>query len=325
MNTGPRVVLGMPSYRRPDALPRTLESLLSQRFRDFALVILEDGRSELSQEVARRVASYQRDDPRVSYEQNDRRVGMVENWRRVFARARQRYPRAPYFAWVSDHDVWHARWLEEMVAVLDREPDVVLAYSQNLRMHADGVKVDDKVFETAGMSDPAARLRKSGRFLLAGNLIYGLMRADALAAAGVFRRVIAPDRQVLLAMSLFGQVRQVPEVLWYREFVQTFSAERQRRAFFPDGAPPYVHLPWYVQHAATLFWDLAVRGRARPGIGRLAGARYAGIQFRETFMRVLTAPRSDWREAMARHPLGRRLLPLLPRAADTGSVDGAAA
>jgi hypothetical protein len=209
--------------------------------------------------------------------------------------------------------------------VLDREPDVVLAYSQNLRMSADAIKFDDKVFDTTGMSDPAARLRKSARFLLAGNLIYGLMRADALAAAGVFHRVIGPDRQVLLALSLLGQVRQVPEVLWYREFVHRFSAERQRRAFFPDGAPPYAHLPWYVQHAATLFWDLAIRGQARPRIGRFAGARYAGIQFRETFVRELRAPRSEWREAMAKHPLGRRVLAVLPRAADPASADGAPA
>ncbi len=38
----PRVVLGMPAYNRPDTLPRTLESLLTQTCTDFALVIVED-------------------------------------------------------------------------------------------------------------------------------------------------------------------------------------------------------------------------------------------------------------------------------------------
>ena len=41
---------------------------------------------------------------------------MVRNWRKCFERARQEYPRSEYFAWVSDHDFWHPRWLEMLVA-----------------------------------------------------------------------------------------------------------------------------------------------------------------------------------------------------------------
>ena len=44
---------------------------------------------------------------------------MVGNWRKVFEEARARYPKSEFFAWVSDHDVWHARWLEMLVSVLE--------------------------------------------------------------------------------------------------------------------------------------------------------------------------------------------------------------
>ena len=42
MKRPPRVIFGMPAYNRPDALPQTLESLLSQTFTEFAIVIVDD-------------------------------------------------------------------------------------------------------------------------------------------------------------------------------------------------------------------------------------------------------------------------------------------
>lgn len=309
----PRVVLGMPAYSRPDALPRTLESLLSQTYRDFALVIVDDCPSP---ETAAVVASYAQDDPRVSYEANDVRLGMVGNWHKVFARARERYPHSDYFAWVSDHDVWHARWLEEMVAVLDARPDVVLAYPENLRIMPDDARMTEKRFDTVGITDRGERLRKSARYMLSGDMIYGLVRAEALAAAGIFHRVVTPDRQVLLALSLFGQVQQVHEVLWYREVLRVFDVKRQREVFFPDGAPLYVYLPSHVQHAATLLWDFAVRGKGRPAFGRLAAVRYAAIQLWTSFVRDLVLPKSDWRKKVSHYAIGRALLTLIPTAGD---------
>ena len=292
MSTAPRVVLGMPAYNRPDVLARTLESLLSQTFRDFALVIVDDRPSDESAAIA---ASYAREYPHIHYEGNHERLGMVGNWRRVFQRARELYPDGEYFAWVGDHDLWHARWLQEMVAVLDADPDVVLAYCEHLRMLPHRSEIARKEFETAGVTSRAARIARSARDMHAGNMIYGLMRVKALAAAGVFRAVITPDRQVLLALSLFGQVRQVPEVLWYREILREFDISRQREVFFPAGAPLYIYAPSHLQHFATLAWDFAVCGRGRPFFGRPAGLAYAVIQLWSSCVRQLRQPKAAWR------------------------------
>ena len=308
MNHGPRVVLGLPAYNRPDSLPQAIESLLSQTFGAFELVIVDDANSPETALVAER---YMRHDSRVHYDANPLRLGMVENWRRVFERGRHFCPGATYFAWVSDHDVWHSRWLQELVAVLDQNPDVVLAYCRTLRTLEDDARTDPSGFETYGITDRAERIRVAARYMLAGDMIYGLMRADALAAAGVFHRVLTPDRQILLALSLFGQFRQVPEILWYREYAR-FSIERQRKLLVASGAPLYFSVPWVVQHAVTLWWDFAIRGRGRPLFGRFAGARYAAIQFRSALLRELLSPKSTWRQAALKGVFGRGLLAVLP-------------
>jgi glycosyltransferase involved in cell wall biosynthesis len=301
VTASPRVVLGLPAYERPDSLPQALESLLSQSFQDFALIVVDDSGSA---DVAAVVESYARDYPCITYETNPRRLGMVGNWRKVFALARQRYPQAPYFAWVSDHDVWHARWLEEMVGVLDRDPDVVLAYPESLRLLVDNVKVEQKGFETVGIASRGQRMATSALRMLAGDMIYGVMRADALARAGVFRHVVTPDRQVLLALSLFGRAKQVPKMLWYREYVRGFDIERQREVFFPDGTPLYVYAPSHVQHAATLLWDFAICGRGRPHFGRLAGAYYTAVQLSCSIVRQVARPNAFRLSRLARQATG---------------------
>jgi hypothetical protein len=129
----------------------------------------------------------------------------------------------------------------------------------------------------------------------AGDVIYGLMRIEALAAAGVFRHVLTPDRQVLLALSMFGQFKQVPEVLWYREIQRGFDIARQREVFFTEGAPLYVYLPSHLQHCATLFWDFAVNGRGRPLVGRVTAIRCAILQLWLSSIRQLTLPKASWR------------------------------
>jgi hypothetical protein len=212
---------------------------------------------------------------------------MIGNWRKAFDRSREIYPGSEYFAWVSDHDFWHPRWLEVLIGVLDEHPQVVLAYPQLQRVFRTRRRVISRLSDTAGITSPADRLRAAVNGMTAGNCIYGLFRAGALAQAGVFRPVLAPDRQLLVQLSLLGEFRHVPEILWYREVAGVFSYERQRRMFFPTRIPLHTYLPANVQHFGVLLWDLCARGRGRPAFGRIAGARYALAQLWHSTKREL--------------------------------------
>jgi glycosyltransferase involved in cell wall biosynthesis len=295
MTATPRVVFGMPVFNRADALPEALESLLTQTYRDFALVVVDDGPSAATAAVVER---YRRLDPRITYEVNPVRLGMIGNWRKCFDRARTLYPAARYFAWASDHDAWHPRWIEVLIDVLERHPEVALAYPLTLRTFDDAPPRINRSFETFGVVSPRERLRQSCLRMTAGNIIYGLFRVDALAQAGVFRPVLFPDRQVLLELALLGQFRQVPELLWYREVARGFSFDRQRVALFSGRTPAYAYLPTHVTHFAVLLWDLGVRARGRPAFGRLAGLRYAVLQLRFSIQRELEV--REWSRSIAR-------------------------
>jgi glycosyltransferase involved in cell wall biosynthesis len=310
--SSPRVIIGLPLFNHAKDFPEAIESLLAQTFTDFALVLVDDCSTDATPEIAR---EYEALDPRVTYVKNPERLGLVNNTRRAFEVASQKYPGAEYFAFASDHDLWHPRWLQELVAALDRHPEVVLAYPLNRRIGAAGEVLARKPwsFDTFGITSRWKRLRLGMVKMSAGNMVYGLFRADILKRAGVYRNVLVPDRLLFTELALYGQFEQVPQVLWFRRWYgRIFSLGRQRKTFFPGRRPLYVYVPWWISHAASLFWTLAVRGEGRPQVSRGEGALVAlhGLAFTGLFhlWQTLRAIRINLLErVMAVRPYERRL------------------
>jgi hypothetical protein len=85
--------------------------------------------------------------------------------------------------------------------------------------------------------------------MVAGDMIYGLFRAEPFDRLGGYAPVLVPDRLLLARLALEGAFVGVEEVLWERRFAGLADLERQRRAFWPEGAPLSARLPWWLAHA----------------------------------------------------------------------------
>jgi glycosyltransferase involved in cell wall biosynthesis len=263
-----RVVIGLALYEGGEHMREAIETLIAQTYTDFAIVACDDSISDEPGDYVRQVAGR---DPRFHYARNPSRLGMTGNWRRCFEVGRELHPEAVYFAWASDHDVWHPRWLEALVAELDAHPEAVLAYPMNVRIDAhDAPILTSWRFDTAGQGDIAQRLALAAHGMFAGDMVYGLFRVDAQERAGVFRSVLLPDRLLLSELAVHGEFRQVPEVLWHRRFSGIASISRQRASFWPCGTPLVGYAPWWLLHPAVLAYDLVILGRGRPKLGRCA-------------------------------------------------------
>ena len=107
-----RVVIGAILFNHADELREALESVLAQTYEDFALLLVDDQSTDETPAIAGEYAAL---DARVTYIRNAERLGMIGNSVRAFDLARERHPDAEYFAWSSDHDLWHPRWLQQMV------------------------------------------------------------------------------------------------------------------------------------------------------------------------------------------------------------------
>ena len=297
MRKSPRVVIGAILFNHAAELREALESVLAQTYEDFAIILVDDQSTDETPAIAR---EYEALDPRVSYVQNPERLGMIGNSVRAFELARERYPEAEYFAWSSDHDLWHPRWLQQMVETLDTHPEVVLAYPLNRRIGRAGEILARRPwsFDTFGITDPWKRVTKSIQHMSAGNMVYGLYRAKELGRAGVYRHILVPDRLLMTELAIYGQFKQVPQVLWFRRWYgRIFSLSRQRANFFVGRRPWYSYAPWWVAHGSSLFWTFGVEGRGLPGVSRIAGAflalRYLAFSGLFHFWQSMRAVRQD--------------------------------
>jgi GT2 family glycosyltransferase len=218
-------------YENADHLRAALESILAQDHPSFAVVVVDDSRSDRPGEIVREYEG-------VHYERNPTRLGLAANWRRTFERALELHPGTRWFAWGSDHDLWEPGWLSALTRELERRPEAVLAYPLNDVIDASGTRIGEPwAFDTRGQRQ-AARYRRTLRRMVAGDMIYGLFRADSLARCGALRDVTYPDRLLLAELSLEGEFRQVPRLLWHRRRLDLpfTSADRS----------------WWLEHAREL-------------------------------------------------------------------------
>ena len=277
-----RVVFGIPMFNKAAYLEPAVESLLAQTFDDLAIVLIDDRSDDDSMAVAERFAAR---DARVEVHRNERRLGMLENTRRALTLALERHPEAEFWALGSDHDLWQPEFVARLVGLLDAHPDAVLAYPRAERIDEYGAPYPGAKtpagFDTLGLDDRRTRLEEAFRGMAAGNMIYGLFRVRDIAALGHYRPVLVPDRLLLSELALRGTFAQAPEILWQRRFRGLARLDRQRSAFWPDGAPGYARLPWWLQQAGMVLVAYGVRGEGREvGIGRAEGVALAWLYLR---------------------------------------------
>ena len=271
-----RAVFGLPAYNHASRLEETLESLLIQTDPRLRIIISDDGSTDETPDI---VADYAKNDERIIYAPTPERLGYIGNARRCFKLAREMFPEAEFFAWASDHDIWHPLFLERLMQAFDANPGAALACPRSFRMEADGLIAKSLVVDLNTMAIESERKRFVRTFhdISAGNMIYGLFRADALEKAGIMRWQLLPDRLLLCELALYGGMIEVKEHLWFRRYRGIASIERQRAASFLDETPRYLGWPWWMAHGVTLWHEY--------GGGQVAGSPLTKAQGKRLALR----------------------------------------
>lgn len=102
----------LPTYNRAKEIPKSIESILNQTYKDFELIIIDDGSTDNTQEV---VAGYQ--DKRIRYIQNTTSKHGVSVARNIGIREST----GEYITFNDSDDVFYPDKLEKQSAFLERE------------------------------------------------------------------------------------------------------------------------------------------------------------------------------------------------------------
>lgn len=209
MNHRPFVSIGMPTYNGSRYIQQSLDSLLAQDYENFELVISDNASSDGTADICQR---YAKTESRIHYYRNDTNLGAVKNFNRTLELSTGKY-----FMWAGDHDLWHPSFISRCVSILEDDPAVVLAYSRTMLIDADNNSLGLAPDQIDTRSMPAIQRYKHIIWNLHWcNMIYGLIRKNALDQSGKCRNVWGPDHLLLAELALIGTFAQIPDPLFYR-------------------------------------------------------------------------------------------------------------
>jgi glycosyltransferase involved in cell wall biosynthesis len=112
------VTVGIPTYNRSAYLREAMESVLGQSFRDFNLLISDNGSTDGTEDLVNEFASA---DQRVIYHRFPRNCGLAQNWRHVIMS-----PETEFVAFLPDDDLWLPHHLSNAIEALQSVPNAVL-------------------------------------------------------------------------------------------------------------------------------------------------------------------------------------------------------
>ena len=123
----PRVSVIVPVYNAEAYLEATVGSVLRQSFADFELILVDDGSTDRSAEIARSFS-----DARIRYmRQKNQGVSTARN-------AGLRLAKGEIVGFLDSDDIWHREKIADHVAHFDRAPDVGVSYSACRFIDANG-------------------------------------------------------------------------------------------------------------------------------------------------------------------------------------------
>ena len=237
----PLVSVGLAVYNGERYLAEAIDSILAQTFTDFELIISDNASTDATAEICRERA---RRDRRIRYSRNPVNIGGARNENLTVTLARGRY-----FRWAAHDDYLEPTLLERCVDVLERQPEVVICYTQVREIDSDSNTL--QIISRNNADSPSAAMR-FGRIILSGDFLeetYGLMRVDVLRTTRLQADYTASDRTLMAELSLHGRFHEVPEVLFAKRLhdKNVYVDWRTRLAWFAPDRAGAITFPWWAQ------------------------------------------------------------------------------
>lgn len=195
----------MPAYNSAAFIGEAIESLFNQTFKDFEIVIIDDGSSDNTVEI---VQSYMAKDPRIKLiQQANAGVGAARN---VGINATQ-------YDWIALHDsddIALPHRFERQVAAIKADPEVVMWASETRNMGEDGQVRPEAKWGGPTTKEEFYRMRKAGQIIFMATQS-ALFRKDiALKIGGLDVRFrSAGDTEFWDRMAEHGPTLSIPEPL----------------------------------------------------------------------------------------------------------------
>lgn len=120
MSNAPLVSIITPCYNAALFIERTIESVLSQSYVNWEIIIVDDCSTDESQEIIR---EYAEKDTRIKLIINQKNMGTAKSRNKAIEVAK-----GDYIAFLDNDDIWLPQKLEKQIAIMQKE-DIFMSYT----------------------------------------------------------------------------------------------------------------------------------------------------------------------------------------------------
>ena len=204
--TKPKISIGLPVYNGAKTIEKCINSLLSQTFQDFELIISDNASDDNTSKICKEFYS---NDSRIKYFRQKKNIGGGPNFEFVLEQAS-----GEYFMWIGADDWITSKFLEVNVTFLDSNLNFVSSTSPNFYDGEENNPNKYVVFNLKG----ALKVRLAN-FLqnawISHGIFYSLMRTEIIKKNKIFINIsyIAVDWSVDFYLASKGEINRSKEGL----------------------------------------------------------------------------------------------------------------
>ena len=220
-NLTPRVSIALPVYNGENYLTDALDSLLSQSYEKFELIIGDNASTDETKNICE---SYAKKDRRVQYIRHETNIGAAGNYNYLFELAQ-----GEYFKWAAHDDICSPDYLQSSVDKLDSDSSITLCCPKEIAIDKNGDVIEnymDKYHPLKNLASSSTYRRFYDLSCLNHGcyMIFGLTRTNALQMTPKIANYLGSDRVLLAELSLFGRFWESPEPIYFRRHSEQYCA-----------------------------------------------------------------------------------------------------
>jgi glycosyltransferase involved in cell wall biosynthesis len=176
--SSPLITVAIPNYNTGAYIAEAIESALSQTFKDFELLVIDNASNDNSREIIRQ---WEYSDSRIRYKPFEEHVTAIENWNRCLTHAR-----GTYIVFLHADDKLKPLFLEDCLKIFELNPELGYVFAEKEIINSTGqILSKDQFYEDSavipGLSE--ARINLIGWHTVSVQM---LIRAECMRAIGGF-------------------------------------------------------------------------------------------------------------------------------------------
>jgi len=234
------ISITVPAYNSEKYIAATIESILNQTYTDWELIIVDDGSTDKTFEIAER------------YSQQDHRIKVVKQSNKGASGARNTGirnsdPKRPYQIWLDADDTWEPDTLAFLMNILETHPEAMGVYGlaryvdrtgKQIRLgELEAYSLDRKAVEGNKLVSVTKEQPTTYNMVIFYNYIPsggGLVRKKYIEKAGLFDEALrsCEDWDMWLRLLLYGNMIATEKVIMnYRLHESNKSGSKRKLSF----------------------------------------------------------------------------------------------